>query len=213
MKQRPASFDVLGDGLMRAIAERGGIRHFPAHAILINEGDTTDSLYILLSGRVKVFSTNADGKEIVITTHGAGEYLGELALDGGARSASVMTLEPTSCSIVPGASLREFIEAHPGFAQHLIHKLIGRVRQATDSVKSLALQDVYGRVLRLLEETSVEVDGKRVVKERLTQQDIAERVGSSREMVGRIIRDLTAGGYVSTVAGHITIRKKPPSAW
>jgi CRP/FNR family cyclic AMP-dependent transcriptional regulator len=114
---------------------------------------------------------------------------------------------------VPGASLREFIEEHPDFALHLIYKLIGRVRQATDSVKSLALQDVYGRVLRLLEESAVDVDGKRVVKERLTQQDIAERVGSSREMVGRIIRDLTAGGYVSTESGHITIRKKPPAAW
>ena len=207
------TFDVLSDGLMRAIAERGGVRQFPAHAILINEGDTTDSLYILLSGRVKVFSTNADGKEVVITTHGPGEYLGELALDGGTRSASVMTLEPTTCSVVSGASLREFIEAHPGFAQHLIQKLIGRVRQATDSVKSLALQDVYGRVVRLLDESAVEVDGERVIRERLTQQDIAERVGSSREMVGRIFRELTAGGYISATAGHITIRKKPPAAW
>ena len=213
MRQQPVTVDALGDGLLRQIAERGGVHHFPAQAILIHEGDTADSLYILLSGRVKVYATNAAGKEVVITTHGPGEYLGELALDGGVRSASVMTLEPTTCSVVTGANLRQFIEAHPEFAQHLIRKLIGRVRQATDSVKSLALQDVYGRVVRLLDDMAVEVADERVVAERLTQQDIAERVGSSREMVGRIFRDLTAGGYVSTRSGQITIHRKLPSAW
>ena len=132
---------------------------YPAQAVLINEGDATDSLFILLSGRVKVYSTNADGKEVVITIHGAGEYVGELALDGGVRSASVMTLEPTTCSVVSGASLREFIAAHPDFASHLIRKLIRSVRQATESVKSLALEDVYARVVRLLAELSDPVDG------------------------------------------------------
>ena len=213
MRKPPVTPEALGDSLLREIARQGGLRHFPANAVLINEGDDADSLFILLSGRVKVYSTNAEGKEVVIATHGAGEYLGELALDGGFRSASVMTLEPTSCSVVTGANLRQFIQAHPDFAQHLIRKLIGRVRQATDSVKSLALQDVYGRVTRLFDELSVEVGSERIIEERLTQQDIAERVGSSREMVSRIFRDLIAGGYISTAAGRITIRRRPPAAW
>ena len=114
---------------------------------------------------------------------------------------------------VTGANLRQFIEAHPDFAQHLIHKLIWRVRQATDSVKGLALQDVYGRVVRFLQDVSVEKGAERIVPERLTQQDIAERVGSSREMVSRFFRDLTQGGYVCISAGHITLHKKPPAAW
>jgi CRP/FNR family cyclic AMP-dependent transcriptional regulator len=213
MRKNPVTPEFLGDSLLQEIARQGGLHHFPANAVLINEGDDADSLFILLSGRVKVYSTNADGKEVVITTHGAGEYLGELALDGGFRSASVMTLEPTSCSIVTGANLRQFMQAHPDFAQHLIRKLIGRVRQATESVKSLALQDVYGRVTRLFDEVSVEVGSERVIEERLTHQDIAERVGSSREMVSRIFRDLIAGGYISTAAGRITILRKPPAAW
>jgi CRP/FNR family cyclic AMP-dependent transcriptional regulator len=213
MPQTPVVSEALDGALLKQIAEQGGLRHYPANAILINEGDATDTLYILLSGRVKVYSTNAEGKEVVITTHGPGEYLGELALDGGVRSASVMTLEPTSCSVVTGASLRQFIEAHPDFAQHLIRKLIWRVRQATESVKSLALQDVYGRVTRLLEEASTAAGSQRVIEERLTQRHIAERVGSSREMVSRIFRDLTAGGYISTAGGRITIHRKPPPAW
>ena len=87
------------------------------------------------------------------------------------------------------------------------------MRQATDSVKSLALQDVYGRVVHLLDELSISFEGKRIVGERLTQQDIAERVGSSREMVSRIFKDLTAGGYISVAAGRITIHRKLPAGW
>lgn len=214
MRLPVATPDVLDDHLVREIAHRGGVKPYPAHAILINEGDTSDSLYIVLSGRVKVYSNNADGKEVVIATHGAGEYIGELALDGGVRSASVMTLEPTTCSVVSGANLRDFIAAHPDFASHLIHKLIRSVRRATESVKSLALEDVYARVVRLLGDLSDPVaNGKRQVRERLTQQDIAERVGASREMVSRIFKELNAGGFVAVESGHITLLKKPPAAF
>ena len=209
-----ATPDVLDDHLLREIARRGGVKPYRANAILINEGDTSDSLYIVLSGRVKVYSTNADGKEIVIATHGAGEYIGELALDGGVRSASVMTLEPTTCSVVSGANLREFIAAYPDFASHLIHKLIRSVRQATESVKSLALEDVYARVVRLLTDLADPFDdGHRRVRERLTQQDIAERVGASREMVSRIFKDLSVGGFLATESGQITLLKQPPRTW
>jgi CRP/FNR family cyclic AMP-dependent transcriptional regulator len=206
--------DALDPGLLREIARRGGVRSYPANAILINEGDASDTLFIVLSGRVKVYSNNADGKEIVITTYGAGEYVGELALDGGVRSASVMTLEATTCSVVSGANLREFVALHPDFALHLIHKLIRSVREATESVKSLALEDVYERVVRLLGELSDPAEsGKRQVRERLTQQDIADRVGASREMVSRIVKDLTTGGYLDVVSGRIVVLRKPPAAW
>ncbi len=190
------------------------MKPYPAHSVLINEGDEADSLYILLSGRVKVYSTSAEGKEVVITTHGPGEYVGELALDGGLRSASVMTLEPTTCSVVSGTNLRDFIAAHPDFASHLIRKLIRRVRHATESVKSLALEDVYARVVRLLTDLSDPTEeGRLELRERLTQQDIAERVGASREMVSRIFKDLTLGGYISVKSSRITILKRLPAHW
>lgn len=204
---------LLKDEVLREIASRGGVKKYPAHAVLITENDDSDSLYIILTGRVKVYASNEAGKEIILTTAGPGEYVGELALDGGPRSASVMTLEPTTCAVVTGANLREFIVAHPDFGQHLIVNLIRRVRRLTGSVKSLALEDVYSRVVGLLQSMSEPEGAHRVVKDRMTQQDIAEHVGSSREMVSRIFKELTIGGYVKVDQGRITILKTPPSAW
>ena len=204
---------VLADNVLKAIAAAGGVTRYPAHAVIINEGEVADSIYILLSGRVKVYAANEAGKEIVINTHGAGEFVGEVALDGGVRSASVMTLEPTTCSVVTSASLRSFIASHPDFALHLIHNLIWRLRQSTENVKGLALHDVYGRITQLLHRLATPEAGVRVVQERLTQQDIADRVGASREMVSRIFKELVAGGYISTQAGRISLLKKPPAGW
>ena len=205
----------LRDAVLREIASEGGVKRYPANAVLINEGDDSDALFIILSGRVKVYVSNTSGKEMILRTLGAGHYVGEMALDGGGRSSSVMTLEPTTCAVVPGARLREFIAAHPDFAIHLIHDLIHRVRALTDSVKSLALDDAYSRVIGVLDQLAPQtVDGSpRVVAEKLTQQDIADRVGASREMVSRIFKELTTGGYVKAEAGRITLLKKPPAAW
>ena len=209
----PITTDTLDEGLLREIARKGGVKLYPGQSVLIHEGDDADSLFIILAGRVKVYSTNAEGKEVVIATHGQGEYVGEMSLDGGMRSASVMTLEPTTCSVVSGANLRDFVAAHPDFALHLIHKLIWRIRHATDSVKSLALDDVYARVVRLLNELATGSGEEREVHERLTQQDIAGRVGASREMVSRIFKDLTVGGYLAVTAGRIKLLKRLPAHW
>jgi CRP/FNR family transcriptional regulator, cyclic AMP receptor protein len=219
MRQNPgvtsptADAKLLNDSLLREIASTGGVRRYPAHAVLINEGDVADTLFIILSGRVKVYAGNAAGKEVILNEHGPGEYVGEAPLDGGVRSASVMTLEPTTCALVTGANLREFIAQHPDFALHLIRNLIQRLRTLTDSVKSLALDDVYGRVVGLLQKLAVAEDGQRVVPQRLTQQEIADRVGASREMVSRIFKELTIGGYLSVTAGRIVLLKTPPAAW
>ena len=198
---------------LRAIATSGIVRQFPRNTILINEGDLGDSLYIVLTGKVKVFASNESGKEVVIDFHGPGEYVGEMSLDGAPRSASVMTIEPTSCAVVSRANFREFVLAHPDFALNLVERLIHRVRRATQNVKSLALSDVYGRLVRLLTELARDVDGQQVVPERLTQQDIAERVGASRDMISRLMKDLVGGGYLSVDERTITIKKKLPPAW
>jgi CRP/FNR family cyclic AMP-dependent transcriptional regulator len=189
------------------------IQRYRANVVILQEGDFGDTLYIILSGRAKVFVTGDEGREIVLDVHGPGECMGELALDGGPRSASVITLEPTVCAVVTRAALREHIARCPDFAFALLAKLIGRVRRATSSVKSLALQDVYGRVTRLLGELAVERNGHRVIDERLTHQDIAERVGSSRAMVSRLLRDLSKGGYIDVHGRRIEIKKVLPTSW
>ena len=209
--------ELLPPALLADIAAGSAIRRFPAHAVLITEGDASDALFIIASGRVKVYAANEGGREVILNSHGPGEMVGELALDGAPRSASVMTTEPTSCAVVSGARLRDFIVAHPDFALHLIHHLIARVRGLTGSVKSLALDDVYARVTGLLQRLSVaESDAPgavRVLPGRLTQQDIADHVGASREMVSRVFKELTRGGYVAVAAGQIRLLKTPPTAW
>ena len=187
----------LPDEALRRIAASGVVRAFPKSTILISEGDVGDSLYIILSGRVKVYASNAAGREVVINFHGPGEYVGEMSLDGEPRSASVVTMEPTTCAIVNRAQFRDFLAQNPDFAQHLIQTLIRRCRGATENVKSLALSDVYGRLVRLLNALAVEHDGHQVVEERLTQQDIADRVGASRDMIGKLMKDLVGGGYLA----------------
>ncbi len=193
-----AMIEALADPLVRELARRGQVRALARNAIFINEGDHGDALFVILSGRVKVFVADAEGREMVLDIHGPGDYVGEMALDGRPRAASVMAMEPTVCSMLTREALRAAIAANPDVAMNLIATLIDRVRVATENVRNLALMDVYGRVARLLLSLAVEQpDGTLRVPERLTQQDIADRVGASRDMVSRIFKDLTAGGYVS----------------
>jgi CRP/FNR family cyclic AMP-dependent transcriptional regulator len=203
----------LEEGTLRAIAASGVVRTFPKNTVLIHEGDVGDALYIVISGKVKVYASNEAGKEVVIDFHGPGEYVGEMSLDGAPRSASVVTVLPTTCAVVSRAHLREFILAYPDFALHMIERLIGRARLATENVKSLALSDVYGRLVRLLGSLVQEAGGRQVVPERLTQQDIADRIGASRDMISRLMKDLVAGGYLVVEDRTIIVLKKLPPAW
>ena len=208
-----SELDNLDDDVLRQIAARGRIRKFQKNAVIIQEGDSGDSLYVILSGRVKVYASDEDGREVIIEIFGPGEYVGEMVLDGGPRSASVMTLEPSTFSVLTRTELREHIAQHPDFAIYLISRLIKRTRNATNNIKTLALMDVYGRVARFLLSLAVERDGKLVVPEKFTHQDIAERVGSSREMITRIFKDLSSGGYIEVHDRVITMKRRPPAHW
>jgi len=199
---------VFGDFADRAIT-----RTYPKNTIVVSENDRTDSFYLILSGRVKIFVSDENGREVVLGVEGPGDYFGEMVLDDGPRSASVITTEPTTLSVLPKDEFREMLRSNPDFAIELIRKLIGRTRVLTDNVKSLALLDVYGRVARLLLQLATEENGRLVIAEKLTQQDIADRVGASREMISRIFKDLTAGGYITVEGRIITINKKPPRRW
>lgn len=209
-----ARIEAIADPLVRDLARGGQVRSLPRNSVFIHEGEKGDSLFVILSGRVKVFVADADGREMVLDIHGPGDYVGEMALDGRPRAASVMAMEPTVCSVLTRDALRAAIASNPDLAMNLIFTLIERARIATENVRNLALMDVYGRVARLLLSLAVEQPGGRmVVPEKLTQQDIADRVGASRDMVSRIFKDLTTGGYVTVVDRQITINRKPPARW
>ena len=189
-------------------------RTYPANAILITEGDLTDSLYVIIEGEVKVFANDNHGKEVILNILGPGEYFGEIALvDDQPRSASVMTIAPTKVMIISKHNFKRCLEENPEISFNLIRALTKQVRALTDSVKNLALMDVYGRVAHTLLDLADEIDGKQVIEQKLTHQDIANMVGASREMVSRILKDLSTGGYITVDKKHITINEKLPAAW
>ena len=210
----PAQLTAIGDGFVRELAALGRVRSYPRNTVFITEGDSSDSVFVILSGNVKAFVSDAEGHELILNTQGPGDYVGEMALDGKPRSASVVTLESTTFSVVQREPLREAIRRNPDFALDMISKVIERAREATDNVKNLALLDVYGRVARLLLNMAVEApDGKLRIPQKITQQEIAERIGASRDMVSRIFRDLAVGGYITVENRIVTINKKPPAKW
>jgi CRP/FNR family cyclic AMP-dependent transcriptional regulator len=206
-------FEGVPDAELRALADRTVTRSYPKQAIIVNEGDETDSLYLILAGRVKVYLADEHGKELILSIKGPGQYFGEMVLDEQPRSASVVTLDPSQFAILSRADFKAFLLSHAEVSLQLIQNLIRVARGLNRNVRNLAMLDVYGRVARTLLELAVERDGKLVIPEKLTQKDIAARVGASREMINRILRDLTTGGYVSVEDGRITINKAPPARW
>lgn len=187
------------------LAERGVLRSYRKGTLLIEEGAQGDCLYLVVSGRLRVFGCDSRGREVTYGSYGAGEYVGEMSLDGGPRAASVITEEASRCVLLTRQSLLAHIAAHPEFALELLTKVIRRARAATLSTKQLALNDVYGRLKALLESPP---DG------RLTHQSMARQLGCSREMVSKLMKDLELGGYVERQpGGRFALLKALPARW
>lgn len=195
------------------LLEHAVIRAFPRNAIIINEGDDTNGVYFIISGAVRIFLADEEGNQIVISTMGAGEYFGEMALEPGSRSASVMAMEPVRLAIVSLDDFRAFLRSHPDFIFSLLGKLIRRTRALNRNLKGMALLDVYGRLVQLLNDLAETVGDERVIAEPLTQQEIASRIGCSREMVSKIMKDLAAGDYLDISRKRIVIKRRLPTSW
>jgi len=199
---------------LQALAARGTVRSYRKNSVILNEGEPGDSLMVLLQGKVKAFSNDEHGREITYGTIDAGDYFGEMSLDGGTRSASVMTLEPCICSVVSRAAVKEHLRQDPDFAFSLVSQVIRRARRATETARQMALLDVYGRVIHVLEDEHGSATAQApVLLTQITHQQIASRVGASREMVSRLLKDLEKGGYIELGVKRITLKKKLPARW
>ncbi len=182
--------------------------------VVLTEGETGDSLYAIISGRVKIFIGDEDGREIILKILGPGDFFGEMSLiDKQPRSASVSTLENSTFKVLSHTAFETAVEKAPRIATLVMQALAKRLRDADRKISTLALMDVYGRVANTLLELAITTNGKLVVGEKLSQQDIANMVGASREMVNRILKDLSDRGYISVEAKTITIHDErlPPS--
>ena len=209
-----ALIDALPVSLAR-LARRGVAHPYKKGSTLIEEGTRGDTLYIVLTGRLRVYSSNlAQDKEITYGTYGPGEYLGELSLDGGLRAASVMALEPSVCVVVTRSSLQAHLAEHPEFAFELLAKVIALARRATLSARQLALNDVYGRIKLLLESLAGPTcTGGWTACERITYGDIAARVGCHASMVSKVMKDLESGGHIDTAGVALRLKVPLPARW
>lgn len=206
-------FSGLAAEALAEIELHGAVKSFKKNAIIINQDDESYSLYVILSGRVKVFVSGEDGREAVLNHQSAGDYFGDLALiDKQPRVASVMTTEASKLMIISRDDFLTCLSRNPEIAINLIKPMTRRMRMLAQNVSSLALMDVYGRVARILLQQAQEKDGE-MVTGRITQQEIADMVGASRAMVSRILKDLKEGGYISVNKKCITIHQKLPMHW
>ncbi len=214
---------------LRTLALRGTVRSYPKKSVLINEGDDGDSVFILLKGSVKVFSMDESGREITYGKIQAGDYFGEMSLDGGPRSASVMTLEPCTCAVLTRHNVSEHLSVEPEFAIDLVAQVIRRARAATEVARNMALLGVHSRLVAVLEEnldpslyanptkrqspTGEPTLLEPYIIEPITHQDIAGRIGASREAISRVLKELERSGHLILSHKRITLLKKLPGRY
>lgn len=191
-------FSGLDEIELEKISKVAGRKRAERGTFVVRAGESTDSLYILLNGRAKVTNTDEEGKEIILAWLGPGESFGEMGLiDGSPRSANVVAAEASELLFLSKESFQRCIQDNFQVALKLMRILVQRLREADRKIESLALLDVYGRVARLLLDMSEMVDGKRIVKKKISKQDMAKMIGASREMVSKVMRDLELSGYIS----------------
>ena len=200
---------------LRELAARGVRHSYKKGRLLIEEGDSATTLFIVLKGRLRVYAAHADNRrEITLGTYGPGEYVGEMSLDGGLRSANVETLQASECALVTRSTLEAFIAERPEFAFELLAKVIRRARAATLTARQLALNDAYGNLKAWLDaQATADADGTRWIASRPTHRELAAHIGRSREMVSRMLKDLETGGYVVVEGAGLRLMRALPARW
>ena len=207
-------FSVLPENVLLELSGIVKELSYKRNTIVISQGDDTRSLYIVLHGRLKVLASDEEGNQTIFSFLGAGDFFGELSLlDDAPRSASVITVEDTQVLHLSHQYFNEFIKNHPEVCSLIFKALTTRIREMDNTICDLTSLDVYGRLVQVLYKEAHETLDGSIKTERLTHQDLAEMVGSSREMISRILKELRTGEYISVDGKRITIERKLPRHW
>lgn len=199
-------FSGVRDPQLEQIAGVATHRKVTRGTVIVRAGDPTDSLYILINGSARVLNSDEEGREVILSILGPGDFFGEMGLiDGSPRSADVVAAEPCELLVISKNDFKRCLQDNFEVAINIMKRLVERLREADRKIESLALMDVYGRVAKLLLDVSELRDGRRIIPRRLTKQDIAKMIGASREMVSRVMKDLEASGYIHVDEGQIVI--------
>jgi CRP/FNR family cyclic AMP-dependent transcriptional regulator len=204
-------FAALAQADLEAMAKCFTIRRYPKGAIVANTGDRLDLFSVILSGTILWFWRDDADRLLKRGTEGPGGHFADATLNGGPILMSVMALDDLRVASIPMSELRALLLRHPHLAVGLLMDVVARLRRLLEATRSFTMEDVYARVVKLLLQCAVETGGRRVAA--LTHAEIGHRVGATREMVGRLLRDLARGGYIKSERGKITVLRKPPRRW
>lgn len=204
-------FEGFPEEILESISRSFIRRSIPKGTYLFREGEEADAMYVLIEGRTRSLTSDNQGKEFVFKIGEPVDVFGEISLiDDEPRG---WTTQVEEDAVVLMLSKQEFVrhlESSPEMKDMVIKNLARIVRRLSNTMKSLALLDVYGRVRALFESLLITVDGQDMIEQSLTQQAIADRVGSSREMIARILKELVFGGYIKLENKKIILLQKLP---
>jgi CRP/FNR family cyclic AMP-dependent transcriptional regulator len=201
-------FAGLSEEQLEQLARMALQRKVARHTTIVRAGDVTDSLFVIVSGSAKVLNRDSEGREVILTLLGAGECFGEMALiDGSPRSADVIANEACELLVIGKRDFTKALAENVDLCLNIMKSLVLRLREANRKIESLALMDVYGRVAKLLLDFSVEENGLRVIRRKVSKQDMAKMVGASREMVSRVMKDLEGSGAIRVEEGRIVLKQ------
>ena len=173
-------------------------QRFKRAEVIVEQGRKSNALFIVLSGRARVLTTDSRGREVILATLQVGDYIGEMSLiDNEPHSATVHADVPTDCLVLGRSEFDHCLDGNTAMARAVMSGLVKRLRRADQKIESLALMDVYGRVAHvLLDSATHDADGHMVIRDKISRQDVAKMVGASREMVSRVMKDLEERGYI-----------------
>jgi CRP/FNR family cyclic AMP-dependent transcriptional regulator len=204
-------FASLSEAELRTAARLFTLRRFPRDAVVATAGERLEVFNFILSGSIQFFWRDEDDRLMKLGLEGPGGHFADVTLGGEPILMSIVAVEDLRVASIPMSELKALLLRHPGVSIGLLLDVVARLRRVLQTTRSLTMEDVYARVVKLLEARAVEVDGRRVVE--VTHAEIGHRVGATREMVGRLLRDLTRGGYVKAARGRVTLLRKLPPRW
>lgn len=195
--RRVPLFAVLTEAQAWAISQSIVKRRYKRGENIVEQGSRSNALFIILSGRARVISVDAKGREVILSVLHPGDYIGEMSLiDGEAHSATVQTEVQTDVMVLGRVAFLQCLPENTSMSFAIMRGLAQRLRKADRKIESLALMDVYGRVARALTELADTIGDERIIRNKLSRQDLAKMVGASREMVSRVMKDFEQQGFV-----------------
>jgi CRP/FNR family transcriptional regulator, cyclic AMP receptor protein len=208
--RRVPLFALLTASQAESVAEAVSKRRFKRGEIVVEQGEKSNTLFIILTGRVRVVTSDKRGREVILATLQPGDYIGEMSLiDDEPHSATVRTELQTDVLTLGREAFTRCLPENSSMSHNIMRGLVARLRHADRKIESLALMDVYGRVARSLLEFAIDDGaGNLKVKDKISRQDLAKMVGASREMVSRVMKDLEERGFVQTQADGSMIVKE-----